>query len=340
MQYLCATLAVALVTSVVLQFGLGATVANAPILYLLVVTVAALFAGRGVAIWVSFASFLVINWFFVTPRYTLTVQSPTEWITLCMFLFTAVITGQLVALRDALIQSRSEAAALADADRLKTALLSMVSHDFRSPLTAIKASVSTLLSEGKPLDTETHKVLCQTIEQETDRLNLLIGNILDLSRLEAGAWQPKIEATPVSELIGMVLDNFNAELNKRIVVQIDSQLTDIAIDSVQMVQVVKNLVENALKYSPSDSLVEIVAGRDDESTTIAVLDRGSGLSGEDIEHIFERFYRGVGLPESSLPGLGIGLAVCRGLVEANGGTLAAGNRQGGGAVFTISLPLR
>lgn len=322
------------------QLGLGETVANAPILYLLVVTVTALFAGRGVAIWASICSFLAINWFFITPRYTLTVQSPTEWITLCMFLFTAVVTGQLVAMRDALLQAQSEASALADADRLKTALLSMVSHDFRSPLTAIKASVSTLLSEGQPLDGETQRVLCQTIDQESDRLNRLIGNILDLSRLEAGAWKPKMESTPVSELIGMVLDHFSDELNKRIVVQISPDLSDVSIDSVQMIQVTKNLVENALKYSPADAIVEIEARKVERHAVIEVLDRGRGLSSEDITHIFEPFYRGVGLQESSVPGLGIGLAVCRGLVQANGGILAARNRQGGGSVFTISLPLR
>lgn len=303
-------------------------------------TVAALFAGRAVAIWASIVSFLVINFFFVTPRYTFVVQSPTEWITLCMFLLTAVITGHLVALRDALIKTRSEAAALADADRLKTALLSMVSHDFRSPLTAIKASVSTLLSEGKPLDVETLRVLYQTIEQETDRLNLLIGNILDLSRLEAGAWQPKLEQISVSELIGVVLDHFSNESNRQIVVRMNPNLSEITIDTVQMVQVIKNLLENALKYSPPDSIVEIVCQKANQRAEIQILDRGRGLSGEDIIHIFERFYRGTGLQESSVPGLGIGLAVCRGLVEANGGKLEASNREGGGSVFTISLPLR
>lgn len=330
----------AFVTVLMQQLGLGNTAANAPVLYLFVVVVTALFAGRGVAVWASICSFLAINWFFVTPRYTLTVQSPTEWITLCMFLFAAVVTGHLVAMRDALLKAQSEAKALADADRLKTALLSMVSHDFRSPLTAIKASISTLLSEGQPFDPETQKSLYQTIDQESDRLNRLIGNILDLSRLEAGAWQPRLEATPISELVGMVLDHFNEELNKRIIVKLDPDLSEISIDSVQMIQVTKNLVENALKYSSSDTTVEIVARKEGQHAVIEVLDRGRGLSSEDISHIFEPFFRGVGLQESSIPGLGIGLAVCRGLVQANGGTLAARNREGGGSVFTISLPLR
>lgn len=330
----------ALVTVLMQQLGLSDTVANAPILYLFVVTITALYAGRGVAVWTSLCAFLAINWFFVSPRYTLVVQSPTEWITLCMFLFTAVVTGQLVAMRDALLKAQADAAALAEADRLKTALLSMVSHDFRSPLTAIKASVSTLLSEGRPFDPETQKSLYQTIDQESDRLNRLIGNILDLSRLEAGAWQPKLEGTPISELIGMVLDHFNEELNKRITVKIDANLSEVSIDSVQMIQVAKNLVENALKYSPPDSIVEIVARKEGSNAVIEVLDRGRGLSSEDMSHIFEPFYRGVGLQESSVPGLGIGLAVCRGLVQANGGILTACNREGSGSVFTITLPLR
>jgi two-component system sensor histidine kinase KdpD len=236
------------------------------------------------------------------------------------------------------MKAESRAQALAEADQMKTALLSMVSHDFRSPLTSIKASISTLLGEGNPVDAETQRSLLQGVDHETDRLNRMVGNILDLSRLEAGAWRPRKESTELSELIGAALDCFDASANARIQVEIDSRIHEIVADAVQMVQVVKNLVENALKYSPEASPIEIEVALGKDSLIIEVLDRGAGLPKGDEHQIFEPFYRAPGLKESSVPGLGIGLALCRGLVEANGGSLTARNREGGGAVFRVTLP--
>ncbi len=490
------TAGVAALTAIIHFSNLDASVANVSMLYLLVVTLSALYLGKAPAVWASFLSFLAVNWFFVSPRYTFSVHNPGEWLTLCMFLFTAMVTGQLMALlkaralesqqrqneasvlaeaswsvasrldtnsallevlrqvsrvlqldfaavavidsegkwqlavedsnlsgttkdpsstprstrlasltdgtvmlleriaqcsmvpanlcggekllpvlmngellgavylrpgedgqildehrrivdslvnhtavilqRDRLMKAQTMAAALADADRLKTALLSMVSHDFRSPLTSIKASVSTMLSDGEPLDTDTYRSLCQAIEQETDRLNRMVGNILDLSRLEANAWRPRCELTSVAELIGVTLDGFTAELNQRIVVRLDPRLSEVYVDPVQMVQVVKNLVENALKYSTE--VVEIESGIDDDSVPyLAVLDRGCGLPAGDTCRLFQPFYRAPDLQETSTPGVGIGLAVCKGLVEAHGCKLVAIRREGGGAAFRVTL---
>lgn len=241
--------------------------------------------------------------------------------------------------RDKLMKSEARAQALAEADRLKTALLSMVSHDFRSPLTSIKASVSSLLEDGAPISPEVQRSLLQGVEQETDRLNRMVGNILHLSKLESGAWKPVTEPTPVAELIGAALDYFSADENKRILVALDRSVTEITVDSVQIVQVIKNLIENALKYSPSDSMVELKTRLSDGEFIIEVLDKGRGLPKGEEQKIFEPFYRAPSLKESSIPGLGIGLTLCRGLVEANGGSLGALNREGGGSVFRISLPL-
>ncbi|MBX3077348.1 ATP-binding protein, partial [Candidatus Obscuribacterales bacterium] len=178
------------------------------------------------------------------------------------------------------------------------------------------------------------------IDQETDRLNRMVGNILDLSRLEADAWHPKLEWTPVSELIGMTLDQFSPDSNKRIDVNMSSSLTEINVDCVQMVQVIKNLVENALKYSKAEERIEINIFRDEDTAVIEVLDRGRGISDADLEHLFEPFYRAKDLQESSVPGVGVGLAVCRGLVEAHRGSLIAKNRDNGGAIFRVNLPMQ
>ena len=249
----------------------------------------------------------------------------------------ACLLAAVVLERDRLTRSATAAQAVAEADRLKTALLSMVSHDFRSPLASIKATVTGLLQEGKPWEPETQLELLQGIDHETDRLNRMVGSILALSRLEADAWRPQCEATPPVELVGAALDAFGPEENRRIRVTLDPSLTELWLDPVQMVQVLSNLVDNALKYSPPGSEVELRAFRQDGTAVLQVLDRGPGLPRGEEPRIFEPFYRAPALRESAVPGMGIGLAVCRGLVEAHGGELTAHNREGGGAVFQIRL---
>jgi two-component system sensor histidine kinase KdpD len=241
--------------------------------------------------------------------------------------------------RERLATAEAHAQALQEADRLKTALLSMVSHDFRSPLTGIKAGVTTLLQEGAPMPAETNRELLLGIDRETDRLNRMVGNILALSRLEADAWRPQREPTPVAELIGPALATFSSADNARVRVEVEPGFPDLDVDPVQMVQVVRNLAENALKYSPMDQPVEIRSYRDGEEAVLSVLDHGPGLQPGSEEKIWEPFYRAPGLEETALPGAGIGLAVCRGLVEAHDGRLLAHNREGGGACFTLRLPL-
>jgi two-component system sensor histidine kinase KdpD len=362
-RYLVAIAGVGGITAFIRVFQLDASVSNVSMIYLLSVALSALYVGRGPAIFSSFLAFVCFDWFFVNPKHTLTVKDPSEWLALCMFLFSAILIGQLTAAlqaraeearkhqreaaalaearwaeRELLMKNEARAAALEEADRLKTALLSMVSHDFRSPLTSIKASVSTMLQDGSPLDAETAKGLLQAVDQETDRLNRMVGNILDLSRLEANAWKPRTEPTAVSELIGMSLDSFSVEGNARVVVKLANDLPEVLVDSAQVAQVIKNVVENALKYSPANSIVEIEVVKENEYVVLQVLDRGSGLPA-DADQMFKPFWRAPELHESSTPGVGIGLAIARGLAEANGGMLSAKNRSGGGCNFRVSLPV-
>jgi two-component system sensor histidine kinase KdpD len=235
-------------------------------------------------------------------------------------------------------QSRTQA--LKEADKLKTALLSMVSHDFRSPLTGIKAAVSALLQESpQELDSAEAKQLLQGIEQEADRINRMVGNILNLSRLEADAWKPELESSSLAEIIGSALASFSADDNKRITVRLPRDLAEVTVDPVQIEQVIKNLVENALKYSDKESLVEIAVSTLDQEVVLSVLDRGIGVSPEDASRIFDRFYRNPRLKETATPGVGIGLAICKALVEAHGGSLTMTQRVGGGSVFEVKLPI-
>lgn len=240
--------------------------------------------------------------------------------------------------RDRLVRAEAHAQALAEADRLKTALLSMVSHDFRSPLTSIKATASAIRADGTPVDARTLNESLIGIEREADRLDRMVGNILALSQLEAEAWQPQIEAVLPDELVGAALQSFSREENRRIRVVSDPTLSEVWLDPVEIVQVLHNLVDNALKYSPADQSVEVRLQREAEWLTVEVLDRGAGLPPGDEDRVFEPFYRAPGLRESAVPGVGIGLAVCRGLVEAHGGRLTARNRENGGTLFRFTLP--
>lgn len=244
----------------------------------------------------------------------------------------------LVLQREKSLRTEAKAQALLEADQMKTALLSMVSHDFRSPLTSIKASIQTLKSEGGELAVSDREELLQTVDQEVDRLNRMVKNILDLSRLEAGAWRPKREEIPVSDLIGTVLGSFNEKDNTRIVVHNEAGSNTAWLDAVQIGQVLHNLIENALKYSPVDENVELGIRPFAGNIALTVADRGKGIGRDEQAKIFQPFYRGRSLSESNVPGVGIGLAVCRGLVTAHGGTIKAESREGGGTILCVTLP--
>ncbi|CAN5403147.1 DUF4118 domain-containing protein [soil metagenome] len=255
-------------------------------------------------------------------------------------LIDALVNHAVVILqREELMKQQSRSQALAEADKLKTALLSMVSHDFRSPLTGIKAAVSALLQESpRELDSAEARQLLQGIEDEADRINRMVGNILNLSRLEADAWKPDVESSAVAEIIGSALASFSVEENKRITVRLPRDLAEVNVDPVQIEQVIKNLVENALKYSDNETTVEILVSTLDKQVILSVLDRGIGVAPEDASRIFDRFYRNPRLKETATPGVGIGLAICKALIEAHQGSLVMTPRSGGGSVFEVKLP--
>lgn len=241
--------------------------------------------------------------------------------------------------RDQLIRAEAAGKALEESDRLKTALLAMVSHDFRSPLASIKASAGAYLQNEAAWDPAALRELHAGIIREADRLNAVIGNLLAMSRLEADAWRPARELTSAWEVIEAAREGFSDEQNRRIQVPFQPELPEAWLDPVQMGQVLHNLLDNALKYSPPDAPVEVRTRATRGELLIEILDRGPGLPSGEEQQVFTRFYRAPGLQEGPVSGVGLGLSVCQGLVEAHGGTLTAENRPGGGAIFRITLPL-
>lgn len=229
-------------------------------------------------------------------------------------------------------------------DAMRMALLSSVSHDLRTPLTSIKAAASSLLQNDVQWDEETRRGFAQTIEQEADRLNRLVSNLLDMSRIEEGALKPEKELYSLKTLIYDVLARLEPLLKGRTVrTYLPDDLLLVELDYVQMDQVLTNLIENAVRYTPTESPIEVSAHRKGEEVILSVADRGPGVPAADLERIFDKFYRVQaqnGQRQVRTPtGTGLGLAVCRGIVEAHGGRIWAELRDGGGLVIFVILPV-
>ena len=227
-------------------------------------------------------------------------------------------------------------------DALRSALLSSVSHDLRTPLTSMKAAASSLLEEDVQWDDEARRGFAQAIEREADRLNRLVGNLLDMSRIEEGALHPEKEEYSLTTLIYDVLERLKPSLAGHVVqTSLPDDLLLVELDYLQIDQVLTNLLENAVRYTPKESPIELTAHIEGEQAVVHVADRGPGIPSVDLERIFDKFYRvlPVRSPVGYPTGSGLGLAVCRGLVEAHGGRIWAELRNGGGLIIIFTLPL-
>jgi two-component system sensor histidine kinase KdpD len=229
-----------------------------------------------------------------------------------------------------------------EAERLRNALLSSVSHDLRTPLTAISGAASTLL-DSESLDEATRHELVQSIYDEADRLNRLVRNLLDMTRLEAGTVQVHKEWQLIEEVIGVALSRLEKQLADRPVqTDLPPDLPPAPFDAALIEQVLINLLENALKYTPPGSPIDITARAAGRDLIVAVGDRGPGLVHGDQERIFQKFYRAKRYrveASGDERGTGLGLTICRGIIQAHGGRIWAENRAEGGAIFRFSLPL-
>jgi two-component system sensor histidine kinase KdpD len=225
-----------------------------------------------------------------------------------------------------------------ETESLRNSLLSAISHDLRTPLSAIVGASSSLVEDAGRLAPGARRELTQTIYDEAQRMATLANNILDMARLDTGAIALKREWYPIEEVVGSVLTRLHPRLEGRPVeVRLEPGLPLVKLDEVMIEQVLVNLFENALKYTPPGSPLEIGAQGTEGSVTVYLADRGPGIPPGVEERLFEKFYRAT--PESAQSGVGLGLAICRAVVEAHNGRIWAENRPGGGAVFRFTLPL-
>ena len=240
--------------------------------------------------------------------------------------------------RAILAEQAKQAEVLSAADKLQTALLNSISHDLRTPLVSITGALSTLEQDDRSLGETAQRSLVHTAREEADRLNRLVGNLLDMTRLEAGALKVKREPCDVEDLIGTAIGQMEERFAGRSVqVEVRRGTPLIAADFVLIVHVLSNLLDNALKYSAKDSPLEVRARQVENDVHIAVIDRGIGIPKDDLERVFDKFYR-VQRPEQ-VTGTGLGLAICKGIVEAHGGRIWAEERAGGGTCITVAIPV-
>jgi two-component system sensor histidine kinase KdpD len=236
--------------------------------------------------------------------------------------------------RERLARQAFDAEALRRSDALKTALLRAVSHDLRSPLTAISTAVGGLRNESLDLDRADREQLLETIAVESRRLERLVANLLDLSRLQAGAAEPVQELWAIDELIAQALDQVpDAD---RIEISIPEDVPVVLVDAIQVERALVNLLENAIKFSPPDSTVSVRVTSMRREVVIRVVDQGPGLPGEEFERVFEPFHR---LGGTTASGAGLGLAIARGFAEANAGRVWVESMSGQGTSFALALPV-
>jgi two-component system sensor histidine kinase KdpD len=239
-----------------------------------------------------------------------------------------------------LASQMDEARVSAETDRLRAALLTSLSHDLKTPLTSILGAANSLREYGDMFDKKARADLLRTIEEEAARMSRFVANLLDMTRLEAGAIQLKREPADLSEIIGAAVQRLKGLADSfAIAFEIEANLPLVPLDVLLMEQVLINLLDNASKYAPPSSTITLSARRKGGAVIVQVIDEGPGIPEDRLTQIFEKFHR-VNGGDRQRAGTGLGLAICRGFVEAMGGTIEAANRTDrSGAIFTVALPV-
>ncbi|CAG0984543.1 two-component system, OmpR family, sensor histidine kinase KdpD [Planctomycetaceae bacterium] len=241
--------------------------------------------------------------------------------------------------RASLAEQARQAELLKATEKLQSALLNSISHDLRTPLVSITGALTSLDDQSDMLDEENRRSLVVTAREEADRLNRLVGNLLSMTRIESGAIRLHSEPGDIEDLIGTALEQLGRRLGVHDVkVTIPSDFPLVPMDFTLMVQVVVNVLDNAVKYSPDCSLVEVSASVMNQKARIQIADCGVGIPSEDLMRIFDKFYRVQRAEKVS--GTGLGLSISKGIVEAHHGNIYASAREGGGTIITIELPLK
>jgi K+-sensing histidine kinase KdpD len=373
--YFASMLGAAAVTALLAPFHEQINSTTVALAFLLVVLFVAIFWGSRPALLASIFGVFCLNFFFLPPLYTLSIAHSQNWVALTAFFTTALAVGQLSGRAkkraeeaeagkreierlykelQSVFERASQAEALKQSERLKSALLDAVTHDLRTPLTSIKASITTLLDEVRgrsqdeqlvQLDSESRLEMMEVIDEESDRLNRFIGGLIDLARIEAGELQLRRRWGTVDEIISTALTRAEPlTRNREVAVEIEKELPVVRVDERAVSEVVYTLVDNAAKYSPVASTIRISAKRSGDGTIMmAVEDQGAGIAPNLRERVFDKFFRAMRDGDISThqpSGTGMGLAIARGIVEAHEGKIwieSGMNGRGTKVIFTLPI---
>ena len=372
--YVVAALSVGVLTLLLKTVGAHVNAATVSVALLLNVLFIATRWGSLPALVASIFAMLCFNFFFLPPFGTFTIAAPDNWIALAAFLITAVTAGQLSAsakrraeeaesgrreierlyaeLRDA-FERASHAEALRQSEKLKSALLDAVTHDLRTPLTSIKASITTLLDEVRgrvdtepvALDAESRVEMMEVIDEESDRLSRFISGLIELARIEAGELHLRRRWGAVDEIISTALSRAEPiTRSHRVELEVENELPGVRVDERAVSEVVYTLIDNAAKYSSNGSTIRITARRSgDELIEMGVEDDGPGIPVDLRERVFDKFFRATrdGDVSNRQPsGTGMGLAIAKGIVEAHDGKIwIESGRNGKGTRVLFTLPI-
>ena len=295
--------------------------------YVVVVLVSAVFLGRGPAIASAAVGVLAYDFFFVPPTYTFNVADPRYLFTFAMMFGIGLVVSSLA-------DRAREAAVRAESEAMRGTLLSSVSHDLRTPLAAITGAATTLRDQA--VDEPTRRELVEAICDEAERMERLVGNLLDMTRLSSGAVAPRREWIPVDELVGAALSRTEAKLARQSVrTEVPGAPVLVSVDPILVEQLLVNLLENAARHTPPGTEVLVRADGGPGGLVLEVADRGPGIAEGEEQTVFERFHRG---GRATGQGAGLGLAIARAIAEVHGGTLRVSSRPGGGASFRLVVP--
>jgi two-component system sensor histidine kinase KdpD len=356
LPYAVAVLQIAILTAVLFTFENHSNPITVALIFLLSVLFLATAFGSQPALFASVLAMLCFNYFFLPPIGTFTISESENWIALFTFFIVAITAGQLSAKAKSraeeaerlyrelqvAFEKASQAEALKQSEKLKSALLDAVTHDLRTPLTSIKASITMLIEEHAQdsihltLEREGRGELLEIINEETDRLNDFIQSMVELARIEAGEFHLRKSQADVEEIFSNALQRAESLTSKhKIKVKIEDDLPPLSVDSKAIAEVVYNLLDNAAKYSPQNSKIEIEAKRADDKIQFSVADEGRGIAETEREKVFQKFYRG----DKTAKGFGMGLAIVRGIIEAHEGRIWI-EENGKGSKFVFDLPIK
>ncbi|MCU0666730.1 MAG: DUF4118 domain-containing protein [Candidatus Omnitrophica bacterium] len=304
---------------------------NIVMFYLLAVVIVAIRWGQGPAILTSILSVLVFDFFLIPPYLTLNVHDIEYLFTFAAFLAVGLTVSTLASkVRSHIIQRQTE--------KLHTALLNSISHDLKTPLVSITGTLSALLDNKSNLSPQQENELLETAHSESGRLNHIVNNLLDMARTESGVLRISKKPCDLRDFIGSCLEQLKDKIaSRQIKINIPKDMPEVAVDFPYMLKALLNIIDNALKYSPDGSLIEIEAFCMGDKVRVSIKDYGCGIPSEDLGRIFDKFYRIQSV--QNISGTGLGLSISKNIIEAHGGHISAESVFGKGTTFIIELPL-